>query len=328
MEYLEIGLPPTTKTSNIDESKIAREHLLMAKIFPMKPKLEASFRLFRLEPVNPDLTPDAPKPMIVYFSPTTIQETYTNELTENFLAEILRYSGRLGQITQMLGLKPEDILQSLGGLVGSFAGAAGTQALNKISQAIVATLSGTRYDLPKVWADSRAEVTKELRVRLHCNSPSNDNEYRKYIVKPLVNILKFVLPICTVAEHYRWPYFCKVEAPGLFILPEAMVTNVTVDKGVSVLFGTNNRPVEVEVTIQISSVRNVMVNDTSQTQTDVVYKLSEYERNLLNKKATGNVKTALVSGTSTLVSPPPIPSKTVSSTAQQIHERLKQALAP
>jgi len=297
----------------------------MAKIFPMKPRLEASFRLFRLEPVNPDLVPDAPKPMIVYFSPTTIQETYTNELTENFLAEILRYSGRLGQISQMLGIKPEDILQGVGGLLGSFVNITGSQALSRIGQAIAATLTGTRFDLPKVWADSRAEVTKELRIRLHCNSPGNDTEYRKYIVEPLVNILKFVLPICTVAEHYRWPYFCKAEAPGLFTLPEAMVTNVTVDKGISVLFGANNRPAEVEVTMQITSVRNVMVNDASQTQTDIVYKLSDYEKNLLDKKTMGGIETTRISGTGTLKTPAPIPSKTISNTTQEIHQRLKQA---
>ena len=335
---LTVGLPPVGPSSGpIDEREVSKQNLLLAYIYPMKPKQVNDFRLFTLVPA-----PEGgqhPKHMKIYFSPTTIQDTFSNLLTENFMSQILRTSEKLGQVAQTMGYDSNDIkhmFEKGDQLAGSYVpfyntmknmvGEKFRSGVHKVTDALSAAAAGERFDFPKMWQDSQMEVAKDIQFKLYCSNPSDDGEFYKSIVKPLENILKFVLPMADGDDHYKWPDFCKVKAPGLFYLPEAMVTNVVINKGEGINFGSNNRPNVVDVTMQVTAIRNVMVNDyAGGMNTKLRFKLTDYVNGLQEQKSVKKIPLSPVASSSSPVqsTKPQIPPKTVNPDQKRTADHLR-----
>lgn len=328
---LTLGIPPLGYSSIQEEPIVARDSLLMVKLRPMKPKAVHDFRLFTLTPASGGA---APRKMKIYFSPTNIQDTFSNQITDNFLSQMLRASNKLGQVAQMFGYDGKDISNGASKIANSMLpdfitksslGAASKKLMNTAAQYI----AGERFEFPKVWEDSQADITKEIQFKLYCTNPDDDGEYMKAIVHPLEEILKYVLPVQTEDAHYKWPYFCKAEAPGLFEVPEGIITSIVVNKGEGINFGSNNRPNIVDVTLTISAIKTVMTNDKEVTAVSK-FSLSHYINNLSQKKTVGETVSGSVPSPvgDVKTSTPKIPPTNVSNEQRDSYNRLKDYSQP
>lgn len=338
-QTLEVGLPIHTSVStNIDEVELSKQTFLKLYLEPKTASVAEDFRLIELKDVPPG--PTVPPPMVIYFQPISIQDTFSNSVVESFLSQSVKVFAHAGQAMQMMGANAEQLFKNLQEKA-HLTTESNSQIANffkKAANYIVESLEGYRFDFPKVWQDSSMELTKEIRIYLRAN-PENDDDYKTHIIDPLKHLLKYVLPQPAVDDkqnnvllndHYKWPYFCSVNAPGLFSLPEAMVTNMVIDKGLGTVFGYNNRPGEVEVTIQFTPIRNVMIND-DKVGSPMAYTLTKYLNNLTDKKDASftsmnyNISTDATSTNNIIGSD--LPTSNVTDEIQEQYDKLVETLS-
>ena len=194
----------------------------------------------------------------LYFIPDSLPtETFTNEYGDTFISRIGDYISEAGSdLSQLLGgrttsemvnnvvnkLKesPNSSLQQMGSLAGSAQDAfmgltdAVTSSLGPGAKGLASManrlLAGQRVDFPAVWKNSVFQPTYSITVKLYNPNPGNDEDTEKNIIGPLTAILLLALPI-GMEETYSWPFFCRVWANGLFQLPAAGISSISVTKG-------------------------------------------------------------------------------------------------
>lgn len=296
---MEIGLPTVTRESDIDELEIAKQTLLCCTVWPKDSMwtMDSSRLIQLIEPIGGQ---DRPLPMKLYFSPTgPYTETFNNNMTEHILSSLLRAQEGLVQIAQTLGVTGESMIQKVSelaqtgvGFVTSLIPGLPKEIEDRVSSAIgkgiKSYLSGYRANYPKIWSDSSCDISYPIGVVLECNDPDDDIQYEERIIKPLENILKYVLPRSdnTVsANSYKRSYLCTVECPGLFSIPEAIVASVTVEKGSQQsALSSSNRPYIVNVGISFINLRDTMIYYTEDVSDPIEFSLKEYIGALRKKK--------------------------------------------
>jgi len=340
-QILEIGLPIETSPSpNIDEVEISKNSFLKLYLKPKTATISTDFRLIKLIDAPPG--PTVPPPMVIYFQPVSIQDTFSNSVVESFLSQSVKVFANAGQVMQMAGAKGEDLIKQFQQQFNLTepSNKSYVNMLKKAANYIVESLEGYRFDFPKVWQDSSMELTKEIRIYLRAN-PENESDYQRKILEPLRQLLKYVLPQpaidkktnqgqqtqeVLINDHYKWPYFCSVNAHGLFTLPEAMVTNMIIDKGLGTVFGYNNRPGEIEVTIQFTPIRNVMINDDG-VGSPMSYTLTKYISNLREKKDVNYSTTNYTFSTTPVkIEGSELPMKEIDALLEERYRNLSEAL--
>ncbi len=94
---------------------------------------------------------------------------------------------------------------------------------------------GGRIDFPMIWKNSGFSPSYSITVRLFNPDPKDPKSLEKYIIKPIGAILLLALPRghekATSISAYKWPFFHKIECPGLWKLNPGMITSVSVVKG-------------------------------------------------------------------------------------------------
>ena len=146
-------------------------------------------------------------------------------IAENTVAAL---SGSTNSLIKGIGELGGESLKTIGEL-GSLAGQK-VPGLSAAASWAGKLLAGQRIDFPAVWKNSVFQPTYGITIKLYNPNPGDNESTHKYILGPLTAILLLALPY-GMSETYSWPFFCKVNAPGLFTLPAAGISNITITKG-------------------------------------------------------------------------------------------------
>lgn len=246
-------------------------------------------------------------------------ETFSNEYGDTFLSKIGDVvSEAAGDISQMTGGRTagaiynnitsefqkssSGTLQTLGGFMqGAEEGAKGIMdalksaagksggVLTGASDWAGKLLAGQRVDFPSVWKNSGFQPSYSINLKLYNPNPGNDEATEKYIIGPLTAILLLTLPYGD-GESYSWPFFCRVDAPGLFSLPAAGISNITITKGGDQqLISYRQSLGEVDVRVDFQSLFSTMVTGYYDPKTSSRLCLSTYLDNLRKRKTTYSI---------------------------------------
>jgi len=121
-------------------------------------------------------------------------------------------------------------------------------------------LAGARVDFPQVWKNSGFAPSYTMTVRLYNPSPGNLESTRRHIIGPICAIMLLGIPRTIDGSTYNWPFLHKIQAPGIYNLDPAFITNITVIKGGDQQsIGWNQRLAMVDVRIDFGSLYNSMI---------------------------------------------------------------------
>lgn len=222
-------------------------------------------------------------------------ETFTNEFGQTFMSQMANVvSDAAGDLAQMSGGATAsesiqsiiDVMKKSGGIIGGVgetletvkggigqAGMALSQSKNPFLQRIPSImnklLGGQKVDFPQVWKNSTYAPTYGITVKLHCLNTSNNIYFEKLIVGPLTALLALALPQGQ-AETYKYPFFCRVNSPGLFYLPAAGIASISVSKGgEGSLVGYNRRVGLIDLRIEfVDLFTTLLMQDTRKSNSN------------------------------------------------------------
>jgi len=185
----------------------------------------------------------------------TYSESFLNRFTDILSSGVFEFQQILG--TRDISKVPGAALAALAQLGGPFEAIAETAAkvgktakekLKDVYNTFVRTsgpvgagVSGAlksikgftqgRLDFPMIWKNSGFTPSYTITVRLYNPNPSNIAARKRLITGPLAALLLLGLPHTIDGFTYQWPFFHKVEVPGLLQLHSAYIGNITVIKG-------------------------------------------------------------------------------------------------
>jgi len=96
---------------------------------------------------------------------------------------------------------------------------------------VSALAAGSRIDFPMLWKSSGFQPSYTMTIRLYNPRPGDPDSTRKYIIAPIAALMLLGIPISADGKTYSWPFIHKIEAPGIFNLDPAFISNITVIKG-------------------------------------------------------------------------------------------------
>lgn len=256
-----IGLPPAGRLTSNDTLKLNTMPIL--DITPCTPAMGTAINLYTLQSARrggddnfdaklENLGFSVNDPIRLAFQAESFpSDTFANEYGETFLNRMTDIASEgMSELMQMTstktGTEAIDKLAKtaegwggIAGSIGSFVGqknaqmkqwlkeekSGGAQLANKL-------IAGQRIDFPQIWKNSAFNVSYSVTIKLYNPKPSDDDAHEKFILGPLSLILLLASPMSDeTGESYRWPYFHRIECPGLFKIQAGAITNVTVTKG-------------------------------------------------------------------------------------------------
>lgn len=203
---------------------------------------------------------------------STVTETFSNEIGE------ISSGGKINSVAK----GARDINFSLAG--GNIIGETGEKiieagknvikgTLNSMSFGlgnVIQTLTGNSYVIvPKMWKDSTvslSSVTFRIELRPTYNDPYSQ---AKDVYLPYAMIMNTVLPQGTGGNSYTAPFLCSTHCPGIQEYDTAIVSNVSVKRGVSNLsFDKYNRAQGIDIDITITDLAPLTTISTNSTVFD------------------------------------------------------------
>jgi len=242
-------------------------------------------------------------------------DSFQNDYGESFLNQLTDVAaGGLGQLAQMsgnrdatstmkdMGTMMKEGSESFGGMFGNFMSAlgggiesAGAGAHQKakewekagglkgtIGSTMNQLLAGARVDFPMIWKGSSYSPTFSCSLKLYNPNPGSEESTKKYIVAPLAALLTLALPQSKEVNSYNYPFFCKVDCPGLFKIHAGAISNITIVKGGDAgLVGFNQRVSIVDVRMDFVNLHSTLL--LSKNGIDTRPTLKGYLDNMLDE---------------------------------------------
>ncbi len=299
-----IGLPPGDLSSLDAPMKYS---MPVATIIPGEPKIEKSAAVFRIQTsmtkykkllneYGYSISGDSLK--VAFIADNFPTDTFSNEYGASFLENMLNIGpGGIGQLAQMTGSTSgtemmSELSRSIGSLldpgllktgVGKLEeGANKLQGafdkmskhgglVGKLGNAVNATLGGARLDFPQVWKGSGFSPSYTMTIRLYNPEPSDEKSTKKYIVGPLAALLLLGLPRANKNSTYayNWPFFNRLNCPGIYFLNPCCITSINVIKGGDQQsIAWNQRMGIVDVRLEFTSLFNTLICGAEKTITD------------------------------------------------------------
>lgn len=178
---------------------------------------------------------------------TSIEGLFNNGLSE--LAADLQFlfgnSGALDTFADGIG-------DTVGGLLDA-TGLSSVQALNGIIRNGANYLKGARIVFPQQLDDCTYD--RSLSCSCRFISPNGDPESQfLYCYLPLCYLWPYVLPQMLTDNMYRYPFMCKVDAPGIIHSDLAAVTNMRIQRGGpdGTNWGIDGRAFEIAVSFDVT----------------------------------------------------------------------------
>jgi len=297
-----IGMPYFISTYKETRNMLTNSTLVI-RITPGKPHMEKGFTLYsiqsrwkeylgRLSKLGYTFEGKNNFLKVAVLADSMPTESFGNDYGESFLESIASgVSSVAGEITQISGSKTategikklNDLLKGSGGLSGKLGqkfeelggsisdkvekagkGSAAKESLQRLGQIANKLLGGQRIDFPMIWRNSTYSPNYGFTVRLYNPKPSSTEYTNKYIVGPLAALLTLAIPDSDSSlGTYSFPFSCKVDCPGLFTLPAAAITNISINKAIEGQLGFNNIIGMVDVRIEFISLFGTLVGGGS-----------------------------------------------------------------
>lgn len=229
-------------------------------------------------------------------------DTFSNEYGDSFISQVMDIGGKgIADIAQMTGERRassaiESITKQFSGSsiakgINAFAEGADKKArelsakkglVGSVGKAMNSLLAGARVDFPQIWRNSSYHPNFSCSIRLYNPNPGDKDVTKQFIVGPIAAILSLSLPQSVDDPNsYSWPFFCKVNCPGVFNIPMGAITNVSIVKGGDHGgVGFNQILSMVDIRLEFASLHNVMLLSSDGTSARPT--LKRYLNNLEN----------------------------------------------
>jgi len=288
-----IGLPP----GNFVSSHVIEESMPIATIIPSKPVATVGMTVFKLKSAWTEYD-NLLRPLgfershsgaikVAFLADNFPTDSFTNEYGESFLQKITDVTSQgIREVMQITGT--ESLSQAMKKIKGGaetvakatesktisaiFEGAAragevAQRAMTTLEATrgggtLSALLTGARVDFPQLWKNSGFTPSYTMTIRLYNPNPGSARSTEEYIIGPLAVLLCLAVPRSSEGNTYKWPFFQKVSAPGIYNLDPSMITNISVIKGgdqQQIAF--NQRLGIVDVRIDFGSLFNTMLTE-------------------------------------------------------------------
>lgn len=296
------GMPPSSYVSD----SVIINSMPILRITPCTPNFESGLTLFSVSEdwksyknilggLGYELEKD--QIQIAFIADNFPTDTFTNEYGETFLQKFTDVASQgMQQLSQMTGSRTgtqaiqkigggfKNIGEGMGG-IGEILSGVGTgfeetgKALESIkgkmqgnkflggtAKLIDKMVGGYRVDFPNIWTNSGFTPSYSVTVRLYNPNPASPEATEQYIIGPLAVILCLSIPRSDDGKTFNWPFFHKINCPGIYNLNPAVITNVTVVKGGDQQqISFNQKLAMVDVRIDFTSLYNTMVLEENQT---------------------------------------------------------------
>jgi len=160
-------------------------------------------------------------------------------------------------------------LSNLHGVVDQFLG--GSQIIKDLGEDFVTIASGGKLIFPEIWSDSTFSQSFDAKIKLRCPCPNKVSWFLDIIV-PLNHLIALTMPRSPYGKSiinkdfdqepsvngYMSPFLVRAFYKGLFNCDMGIITDLSIEKGKEGSWTLDGLPSEVDVSLTIKDLYNVM----------------------------------------------------------------------
>lgn len=138
--------------------------------------------------------------------------------------------------------------------------------ISKMASGFLTVASGGKMIFPEIWNDS--SFSKSYSIQLKLRTPDYDNfSWYMNIAVPMLHLIGLVAPQEMGPNAYKSPFLVRAFYKGFFNCDMGIITGLSFAKGSQGKWTTNGLPTEVDVSLEIKDLYQVM---TITKQSDIV----------------------------------------------------------
>lgn len=221
-----------------------------------------------------------------------VSESFSNESTKPSIADkINTLSEKMREMQFLIGAASSDFRynhedskdgRGLGASVynmltgGNKSGGGGGETsagsvIGSIASGMSEVVAGSKMRFPEIWSDS--SFSKDYSINIRLISPDSDNlSVYLNIIVPLIHLISLAGPRATGPNTYGSPFLIRCFYRGFFNINLGIITSMSITKGGEGKWSYQNVPVEVDVSITIKDLYDLMclsINNNDNFNTDV-----------------------------------------------------------
>lgn len=209
---------------------------------------------------------------------STVSQSFGNDTTTSQIADkINSFSSLSREIQFLLGSQTgsntnwlsedqvEDFVSWVGDIAGGFMD---ENAVRNITKEFSTIVAGGKIMFPEIWSDSQFSQTFEVKMKFRCPCPNKVSWYMD-ICSPINHLLALTMPRSPrgkgsnvkfepEANGYTAPFLVRAFFRGLFSCDMGIITSLNIDKGKEGSWTLDGLPTEVDVSLEIKDLYNVM----------------------------------------------------------------------
>lgn len=278
-----IGMPPTGYVSDA----LYKNSTPIMEISPKKPHFVLGATVFKLDDDwgtytkilnNHGFSIKGNKLKVAFLADNFPTDSFTNEYGQSYLQSLTNITtDMISGTAQMAGFREGKDISALAKRlmpkeIKDEFNSYGNNSPMKNSLSAILNSAGTlvmggRMDFPIIWKNSSYTPSYTITVRLYNPNVSDEDSTKKYITGPLAALLLLGIPLSSDGFIYSWPFLHNISVPGIFRIPYAFISNITVVKGGDQqMIGHNQRLGSVDVRIDFGSLFNSIIANEGGTE--------------------------------------------------------------